>query len=44
MDHDEDCPAVTAVKIACLVKVVGYDAKGRQVGADQSGRPFTIKK
>jgi hypothetical protein len=37
-------PVVTAIKSACLVKVVGYDAKGRQVGMDQSDRPFTIKR
>jgi hypothetical protein len=36
-------PTVTANKQACLVRVIGYDATGLQVGADQSDKPFTIE-
>jgi len=37
-------PAVAATKTTCLVKVVGYDARNKQVGVDQSDKPFAIKK
>jgi hypothetical protein len=36
-------PRVTGTTRTCLVKVVGYDARGRQMGADQSDKPFTIE-
>lgn len=35
-------PTVTAIQKACLIKIIGYDAKGRQVGTDQSDASFTI--
>jgi hypothetical protein len=37
-------PTVAATKTTCLVKVVGYDTKSKQMGVDQSDKPFTIKK
>jgi hypothetical protein len=36
-------PEVTSTRNDCLVKVIGYNAGGRQVGVSQSQAPFTIR-
>jgi hypothetical protein len=36
-------PALTKNKKNCLVKVIGYDNKGKKVGSDKSDSPFTIE-
>lgn len=35
-------PKVTSNRTNCLVKVTGYDSKGKAAGTDKSDRPFTI--
>lgn len=36
-------PTVAANTASCQVRVVAYDARGRQLGLDQSDAPFTIQ-
>ncbi len=36
-------PLLTKNKTKCLVKVVGFNDKGKKVGADKSDSPFTIE-
>jgi len=36
-------PPLSGNKKKCLVKVIGYNASGKQVGSDRSGLPFAIE-
>jgi hypothetical protein len=41
--HDWKVPTPTNNKKKCLVKVIGFDSKGKKVGADKSDTAFTIE-
>ena len=41
--YEWSLPAPSGNKTACLVRVIGYDASGVEVGSDTSDAPFTIE-
>jgi hypothetical protein len=42
--HSWTVPAAAASRAVCRMKMVGYDARGQQMGVDQSDRPFAIRR
>jgi hypothetical protein len=40
---DWQVPKPTSNKKACRVKIIGFDATGKKIGADKSGKMFTIE-